>query len=104
MQPVFCFLEDNRLRAVDHAVGYFGTAIGGQAVHVDSRLFREAHAAIVADPIFVFVVAVEAGELVFISLRMRSITLRSWPDSEGMAIKSRRKRTIAFSYFRAWAR
>ena len=36
--------------------------------------------------------------------KMRSMTGFSWPDSEGIAIRSRRKATICFSYFLAWAR
>ena len=40
----------------------------------------------------------------FISCLIRSMTGRSWPDSRGIATRSRRKATIGFSYFLAWAR
>ncbi len=53
VEAVFGFWEDDRLRAVDHGVGYFRAAIGGQAVHVDGRLLGDLHAVFVADPILV---------------------------------------------------
>jgi hypothetical protein len=51
VEAVFRLVVDNRVGAVDDAVGDFDIAVRGQAVHVERVGFGQGHAPLVGDPV-----------------------------------------------------
>ena len=55
MQAIFSLIVDYRLLALNHPVGYFDVAVGRQGMHVDRIVGGQGHAALVGNPMLVFV-------------------------------------------------
>ncbi len=71
VQSIFSLLEYDRLRTINDCIGHLAAAIGWQAVHIDRIFLRQRHPSLVANPIFEFVILVQASLLVVVNFLLR---------------------------------